>query len=73
MEVVLAHAHAFLPGDEGEAGPQFQEDAFDLAQDGTLQVTLAIGVCQPQKIEEIGIAKDGIGRHATIAEGGDFR
>ena len=72
VKIVLADAHALLPGDEGEASAQLQQDALDLAQDGALEVALAVGAFQSQKIEEIGITKDGIGRHAAIAEVGDF-
>jgi hypothetical protein len=36
VEIILAHAHALLPGDEGEAGSQLQQHTFDLAQDGAL-------------------------------------
>jgi hypothetical protein len=35
--------------------------------------TLAIGSFQPQKIKEIRIAKDRVGRHLAVAEVGDFR
>jgi hypothetical protein len=34
MKVIPPHAHALLPGNKGEAGAEFQQDAFDLAEDG---------------------------------------
>lgn len=58
MKIVLADAHALLSGDEGKASTQLQQDAFDLAQDGALQIAFAIGSCESQQVEKVRIAKD---------------
>ena len=73
MEIVLADAHALLPGDEGEARPEFQEDAFHLAEDRVFEVPLADMPLSAPGSRGTGIAKDEIGSHPTVAEVGDLR
>ena len=64
VEVPLPYGHALLPGDEGEVGAQLQLEPLQLPENGRLQVPLAVGVCEPQEVQEIGIPEDQIGRHA---------
>ena len=55
-------------GDEGEASAQLQEDTLDLAQDGALEVALAVGSRESQQIEKVRIAKDDVGGHVSVAQ-----
>lgn len=68
MKVVLADAHALLPGDKRKASAQFQQDALDLAQNGALEVALAVGSRESQQIEKVRIAKDDVGGHVSVAQ-----
>ncbi len=62
-----------LPLDEGKAGAEFQEEGFDLAENGRLKVFFAVGVLEPEEIEDIRIAEDEIGRQrVAVAEGLQF-
>jgi hypothetical protein len=72
VEIVLADAHALLPGDEGEAAAQLQQHALDLAQDGALEVAFAVGALEPEQVEQVGIAKDDVGAHLPVAKSVDL-
>ena len=63
---------ALLPFHEGEAGAQFQQERLQLAQDGGFEVALAEGVFQAEKIEEIRIAENKVGRKAALVRGLEF-
>src|SRR5689334_17374804 len=61
---------ALLPGNEGEAGAQFEDESLHLAQDGAFEILFAVGVGQAEKIEEIRVAKNQVGRQRVfLAQG----
>jgi hypothetical protein len=68
MEIVLAHAHALLPGDEGETGAQLQKHSLDLAQDRAFEIAFAVGALQAQQVEQVRIAEHGVGAHPAFAQ-----
>jgi len=45
--------------------PELQEP-LQLPEDGRLQVPLAVGVCEPQEVQEVGVPEDQIGCHAVL-------
>ena len=47
-------------------GTEFQQEALQFTQDGSLQILFAPGILQVQEIEYIGIAKNKIGREPVI-------
>jgi hypothetical protein len=40
----------FLTGDEGEPGPEFEQERLHLAEDGGFQVGFRVGVLQPEEV-----------------------
>jgi hypothetical protein len=54
------------PVDEREADPQLQDELLQLAEDGGLQVLLAVGVGQPEEVEEVRVAEDQVGRQLVL-------
>src|ERR1017187_3823181 len=59
--IPVVDLHPLLAGHETEAYPQFEDEGFHLPQDRRLQILLGVGVFQPEKIEDVGIAEDQIG------------
>ena len=53
VKVVAVELDALLPGDEGKARAQLQQEGFQLPEDGVFQVTLQKAVGKPQKIQNI--------------------
>ena len=64
--IPVVDLHALLARHEAEADPQFEDEGFHLPQDRSLQIPLGIGVFQPEKIEDVGIAEDQIGRELVF-------
>src|SRR5208337_4194219 len=63
---------ALLAGEEGEVTPQLQDERLQLAEDRLLYVLFEVGAGQTQEVEEIGVAKDQVGRHLVLVpERGD--
>jgi hypothetical protein len=60
--VVTVEGDAFLPRDEGKAGPELEEEALDFAQQRRFEVPLAEGVAQAEEVEEVGVLKDEVRR-----------
>jgi hypothetical protein len=58
-----------LAGHEAEVGPQFQQEALDVAQDRRLKIPLGVGVLQPQEVEDVRIPED-VGRGERTVGGG---
>ena len=54
------------PGDEGEVSAQLQQELPQLPKYGRLQVLLAVGVLQPQEVQEVGVPEDQIRGHAVL-------
>ena len=71
VKVVLVDAHALLPRDKGEAGAELQQHAFELAQDGALEVALAVRALQAEQIEQVRVTKHQIGAHLPVAQFGN--
>ena len=46
--------------------PELQEEPLQLPEDGCLQVTLAVGILEPQEVQEVGVPEDQIGSHAVL-------
>src|ERR1039458_8966400 len=59
--IPVVDLHPLLAGHETEFHPQFEDEGFHLPQDRRLQMLLGVGVFQPEKIEDVGIAEDQIG------------
>jgi len=60
--VVAVERDALLPLHEGEARAQLQEKPLDLPQQGRLQILLAVGVFQPEEIEQIRVLQHEVRR-----------
>ena len=53
--------------------PELEDEALQLAQDGRLEVLLAVAVLEAEEIEEVRVAKDQVGREPVlVAELGQF-
>ena len=63
VEVLVADGHALLASDEGEVRAQLQQEPLQLPQYGRLKIVLAVGVLQPQEVQQIRVPEDQIGRH----------
>ena len=62
-----------MPADEAEAGSQFEQEGFHLAQDGGLEVAFGPGVAQAQEVQHIRVAQQQRGAHALgVAQRGQF-
>jgi hypothetical protein len=59
--VVAVDDDALLPGNEGEAGAQLEQESLDLAQQRRFEVTLAVGVRQTEEVEQVGSWKTSSG------------
>src|SRR5258708_2053597 len=68
VEVVVAAVdlHALLPFDEAEADTDLKDESLDLAQDGRLEIVLAVGVLQPEEVQHIRVAEDEVRRKLVV-------
>src|SRR5260221_307940 len=68
VEVIIpvVNLHTLLAGHETETYTQFEDEGFHLSQNRRFQVSLRIGVFQPEKIEDVGIAEDQVGRELVF-------
>lgn len=68
VEVVIypADRHTLLPSDKGESDAEFQDESFHFTQDGGFKVLLGIAIFKPEKIEDVRIAKNQVGREAIL-------
>ena len=67
IKIILANTHSLLPRHESEARPEFEEHPFHLAENCGLEIALAVGSFQAEKIQEIRVAKDRVRRHPVVA------
>ena len=73
VEVVGIDLDAGLASEEGEAAAEFEEEGFEFAQDGVLEVFLEVAVFEAEEVEDVGIAEDEVrGELVLAAEGGEF-
>jgi hypothetical protein len=69
--ILVVDRDPLLPGHEREAGPELQDERLEVPEDGRLQVPLAVGILEPEEVQEIRVAKDQVGRDAVLVpEGG---
>src|SRR5207244_3745132 len=66
VEILAVDDEAFLPGDEGEAGAQLEDELLEFAEDGGLHVLLAVCVGQAEEVKEVGVAEDEVGREYVV-------
>ena len=69
-EFIARHFQAKLATDEGKPGPQFQQEAGDVADEGIFDVALVGLIAKAQEVEVVGILEDlggepGLGRGET--------
>ena len=73
VEVIAVDHDPLLAGDEREPAPEFEDERLHLAQDGRLDILLAVGVLQPQEVEKVRVAEHEVGREfVRRAEFGEF-
>jgi hypothetical protein len=65
MIILTADGHAFLPGEKTELCVDFQQEPFNIAQDGGFQIAFAKAVGETQESEDAGIAEHKIGSQAV--------
>lgn len=56
VEVLAVDHQPFLPFDKCRAVPQFQNEGFELAEDGRFEIGLVMPLTQAQEIQEAGFA-----------------
>src|SRR4051794_35681105 len=64
--ILLPDGHPFLTSDKSKIGAEFQEKTFQFSQEGGLEVPLAIRILQSEKIEQIRIPGDQLGRKPIV-------
>lgn len=70
VEVVGVDGDAELAGLEGEALAEFEEEGFEFAQDGVLEILFQVAVAKAEEVEDVGIAEDEVG--AEFVLGAEF-
>ena len=58
IEVVGIDLEAFLAGEEGKAVAEFEQEGFDLAEDGVFEILLEVAVAEAEEVEDVGIAEN---------------
>ncbi len=61
VEVVVVDLEAFLAGDEAEACAEFEEELFDVAEDGVFEVFFEVVVVEVEEVEDVGIFEEEVG------------
>lgn len=76
IKVVAVNDHALLALYKRKAPAQFQDEGFQLAQDGGFQIGLVVALAQAQEVEEVRVFEDLGGgerlRRARYLQGGKF-
>ena len=62
VEVLAVDDEALLASDEGEVRAQLEKKGLELAEDGLLEIALAVGVAKAQEVEQVGVAEHQIRR-----------
>lgn len=57
-EVLAADLQEVLLADEGEVAAQFNEEAFEIGDEGVLEVRFGMGFRQVEKVHEVGVFED---------------
>ena len=67
VKVFPVDDHAFLPLHKRKAPAQLQDEGFQLAQDGGLQVGLQVALAQAQKVQKVWVFEygGGAGRYSA--------
>ena len=73
VEVFGVNLDAGLASEKGKAIAKFEQEGFEFAEDGIFKVFFEVSVVEAEEIEEVGITKDEVGRHAFFrAEAGEL-
>jgi hypothetical protein len=58
FKILIAHLHAHLFADKGEAVAEFHEEFTQIAQQAGLQVGLVVSLGQVKEIEQVAVLED---------------
>lgn len=62
----MIDGHPLLAGHECETGAEFENEAFNFSKYGGFEILFRIGVLETEEVENLGIPKDQVGRHAIF-------
>ena len=65
----VADTNPFLPGDERESGPHFQQEPFEMPDQGLFKLAFAVLVLEVEELQQVRVAQLVLDRHRVLGQG----